>query len=203
MVNIHDFPQASIGKAIPYGIYDIPHNKGTVYVGHTFDTPRFAVDAISRWWREEGMKQYPSAKQLLILADAGGSNSYRSRLWKHQLQTELSDRHGLAVTVCHYPSGCSKWNPVEHRLFSFISMNWAGKPLQTFEKILSYIRGTMTQTGLTVKAWMIERIYEIGERVSDEAMKLLNMTRDKVCPDWNYTFHPRAIPLIDNEEYSW
>lgn len=178
-------------------------NTGTIYVGHTFDTPRFAVDAITRWWEDEGKVQYPEATRLLILADAGGSNSCRSRLWKQQLQEQLSDRHQLAITVCHYPSGCSKWNPIEHRLFSFISMNWAGKPLRTFKQTLSYIRGTVTRTGLSVKAWMIEKIYETGERASDEAMKLLNMTRAEVCPQWNYTFRPRAQCPKNANAYVW
>jgi hypothetical protein len=131
-VNVHDFLGDSLGRAVPYGIYDVLNNCGTVYVGNSADTPAFAVDAIAGWWKDQGLAAFPTAKQLLILADAGGSNSYRARLWKERLQTVLCDRLGLEVTVCHYPTGCSKWNPVEHRLFSFISGNCAGTPLRTW-----------------------------------------------------------------------
>ena len=151
-VLIHDWPTDSIGRAIPYGIYDTSSNHGYVCIGDCFDTPRFAVEAITHWWRDEGYACYPSARRLLILADGGGSNSCRSRVWKAQLQQQLCDACGLAVTVCHYPTGCSKWNPIEHRLFSHISLNWAGVPLRTFETVVSYIAGTTTTTGLRVKA---------------------------------------------------
>ena len=190
-VNVHDFPQDAVGRAVPYGIYDLIHNRGCVYVGTSADTPQFAVDVIAAWWENEGKIVFPEADQLLILADAGGSNGYRLRVWKHQLQEQLSDQFGLAVTVCHYPTGCSKWNPIDHRLFSHISINWAGRPLRTFDTMLAYIRGTTTTTGLTVKAFLLEGVYETGQRVSDAEMKRLNLERHTVCPDWNYTFRPR------------
>jgi hypothetical protein len=131
VVNAHDFRQDALGRAVPYGIYDLTHNRGTVYVGQSADTPRFAVDMITRWWVDEGQAAFPAAREVLILADGGGSNSARSRGWKRHLQTHLADRFGLAVTVCHFPPGCSKWNPIEHRLFGPMSLNWAGHPLAT------------------------------------------------------------------------
>ncbi len=127
-VNVHDFPPEALGKAVRYGIYDLTHNRGTVYVGSSADTPEFAVTALARWWEEEGRATYPEANQLLVLADSGGSNGYRPRMWKQQLQEQLSDRYGLTVVVWDSPTGCSKWNPIEHRLFSYISLNWAGCP---------------------------------------------------------------------------
>jgi hypothetical protein len=191
-VNSHDFPQEADGRAVPYGIYDLTHNHGTVYVGASGDTPRFAVDAIARWWEERGRTAFPQAQQLLILADAGGSNGCRPRLWKQQLQAQLSDRLGLTVTVCHYPPGCSKWNPIEHRLFSQISRNWAGQPLRTWDRLLGYIRGTTTTTGLAVDAFCLAGSYETGQQVTDTEMQALNLTRHEVCPTWNYTIRPRA-----------
>lgn len=204
-VNTHDFPQDADGRAVPYGSYDLTHNHGTVYVGSSGDTPQFAVDAIARWWEERGRRVLLHAEQLLILADAGGSNGCRPRLWKAQLQVQLSDRLGLTVTVCHYPTGCSKWNPIEHRLFSHISLNWAGKPLRTWEVLLGYIRGTTTTTGLQVDAFRLEGQYETGQRVSDAAMEALNLTRHTVCPIWNYTIRPRidpgaAAPVMEDRE---
>lgn len=204
-VNTHDFPQDAEGRAVPYGIYDLIHNQGTVYVGSSADTPQFAVDAIARWWEERGRRVFPHADHMLILADSGGSNGCRPRLWKAQLQEQLSDRLGLTVTVCHYPTGCSKWNPIEHRLFSHISLNWAGKPLRTWEVLLGYLRGTTTTTGLQVDAFRLEGLYETGQRVSDVAMEALNMTRHTVCPTWNYTIRPRvaseaATPVMEDRE---
>jgi len=191
VVNVHDFPQDAVGRAVPYGIYELSSNRGSVYVGTSADTPKFAVDAISSWWQDEGKVSYPHADQLLILADSGGSNSYRSRVWKRQLQDQLSDQFGLKVTVCHYPTGCSRWNPVEYRLFSHISLNWMGKPLRTFDSMLAYIRGTTTTTGLTVKASLVEGVYEKGQGVSDAEMETLNLERHETCPNWNYTLRPR------------
>jgi hypothetical protein len=162
-----------------------------VGVGDCFDTPRFAVETIRDWWGREGYRHYPKAKRLLILADAGGSNSCRSRVWKAQLQEQLCDECGLAVTVCHYPSGCSKWNPIEHRLFSQISLNWAGKPLRSFEAMTGYIAATSTRTGLTVTGALKRGGNELGERVTDDEMKRLRLTRHSVCPQWNYTLRPR------------
>jgi len=138
-VLVHDFPEDGAGRAVPYGIYDLVRNQGAVYVGRSADTPRFAVAAIAAWWQEHGHAAYPLADQILILADAGGSNSCHFRMWKHQLQTDLADRLGLTVTVSHYPAHCSKWNPIEHRLFSFISLNWAGQPLRSFDTLLATI----------------------------------------------------------------
>jgi hypothetical protein len=191
-VNVHDFRQDSLGRAVPYGIYDPTRNCGTVCVGQSADTPRFAVAAIARWWQEEGQAAYPRARQLLVLADAGGSNGCSSRLWKQQLQQHLCDRFGLSVTVCHYPTGCSKWNPVEHRLFSQISGNWAGQPLRTWDILLACIRGTTTSTGLVVRAYRDDWVYRTGETVSDAEMVSLNLERHRVCPTWNYTIRPRA-----------
>lgn len=191
-VNGHDFLSQGLGRAVPYGIYDLRHNRGYVYVGRSADTPEFAVDAIVQWWETEGKAAYPQADRLLILADAGGSNGARPRLWKQQLQQQVADRLGLTVTICHYPTGCSKYNPIEHRLFSFISINWAGKPLRTFETMLNCIRETTTTTGLKVKAFLMNRTYAKGQRITDAEMNTLNATRDAVCPNWNYTLQPRS-----------
>jgi Rhodopirellula transposase DDE domain len=190
-VNVHDFTADASGRAVPYGIYDLERNKGAVYVGTSADTPEFAVTAIARWWQQQGRVAYPQAAQLLILADAGGSNGCRLHLWKEQLQSRLSDRLGLTVTVCHYPTGCSKWNPIEHRLFSQISLNWAGQPLRTFETLLGYIRGTTTRTGLKVTARLLAGVYQVGKRVADAVMKSLKIEHHAVCPQWNYTIRPR------------
>jgi hypothetical protein len=159
-VNEHDYASQAECLAVPFGVYDIARNEGYVVVGISHNTPEFAVTSIARWWEEEGRAAYPGAKEVLILADGGGGNGSRARAWKLNLQEKLCDRFGLAVTVCHYPSGCSKWNPVEHRLFSQISKNWEGKPLRTLGIMLGYIRGTTTTTGLTVKACLDEAIYK-------------------------------------------
>jgi hypothetical protein len=190
-VNVHDFPSDAEGRAVPYGLYDVAKNRGWVVVGQSADTPEFAVDAVARWWEEEGRARYPEAKRLLILADGGGSNAARSRVWKQQGQAQLADRLGLEVTVCHYPRGCSKYNPIEHRLFSFISLNWAGQPLRSFEAMLGFIRNTTTAAGLKVQAVLNEKVYATGRQVSDAEMKTLNLERHAVCPDWNYTIRPR------------
>lgn len=197
-VNVHDFRPDALGRAVPYGIYDLLHNRGTVYVGQSADTPRFAVDLLARWWVDEGHAAFPAASELLILADGGGSNSSRSRVWKQQLQEQLCDQYGLAVTVCHFPPGCSKWNPIEHRLFGPISSNWAGHPLATWTTMLGYLQGTTTTTGLTVRAALHHGIYQTGESVSDADMAALNLTRHDVCPTWNYTLRPRATPAPDS-----
>jgi hypothetical protein len=187
----HDFEQDALGKAVPYGIYDLKYNQGYVYVGKSADTPQFAVEMIVRWWTTEGKKRYPQADKLLILADAGGSNGCRPRVWKYQLQDQLADHLGLEVTVCHYPTGTSKWNPIEHQLFGPISVNWAGEPLRTFEFMLACIRGTSNDTGLTVQACLIEQVYEKGVKVAKEAMDALNIHFHATCPRWNYTIKPR------------
>lgn len=190
-VNVHDFRQDALGRSVPYGIYNLNHNRGYVYVGNSADTPQFAVDALASWWIGEGQGDFPEADKILVLADAGGSNGYRPRRWKQQLQEQLADRLGLEVVVSHYPTGASKWNPVEHRLFGPISINWAGKPLRTFEAMLTYIRGTTTETGLKVKAFLLDRHYEKGMKVSDQEMQALNLERPDTSPQWNYTIKPR------------
>jgi hypothetical protein len=190
-VNSHDFPSNAEGQAIPYGIYDIRHNRGYVAVGHSADTPELAVDAIVWWWRHFGQSLYPHAPELLLLADGGGSNGYRPRRWKQQLQLKLADAFDLAVTVCHYPTGASKWNPIEHRLFSQISKTWAATPLTAYAVVLDAIRSTTTTTGLRVEATQIETIYEKGLSVTDAEMELLMLETHAVCPHWNYTIRPR------------
>jgi hypothetical protein len=191
LVNGHDFPHDAVARAVPYGIYDLQHNRGTVYVGTSADTPQFAAEAVAAWWQAEGPATYPAATGLLILADAGGSNSCRARAWKYALQTVLADPFGLHVTVCHYPTGCSKWNPIEHRLFSNISLNWAGKPLRTLGHLLAYVRGTTTAPGLTVSAHQVDTVYPPGARISKDQMAALDLDLHAVCPRWNYTLHPR------------
>lgn len=166
-------------------------NIGSVFVGTSNNTSKFAVDSISRWWRNEGIQGYSNKNQLLILADGGGSNGWKSRSWKKNIQDELCNRLNLIVTVCHYPTGCSKWNPIEHRLFSQISINWAGKPLRTLDIMLGYIRGTTTKTGLTVKAYLQDGVYEKGQRVTKEEFEQLNIAAHTTLPDWNYTISPQ------------
>jgi hypothetical protein len=195
-VNAHDFEQDALGKAVPYGVYDLTHNRGYVYVGQSADTPQFAVEQIAAWWQTVGCRDFPATKRLLILCDAGRSNGYRPRLWKQQLQELLADRLGLAVTVCHYPSGASKWNPIEHRLFGPISVNWAAQPLISFEKTLALIRGTVTETGLSVEAFLVHKVYATGLKVSETVMKGLNVVHHTVCPNWNYTVHPRSLETL-------
>lgn len=191
-VNAYDFRDDALARAVPYGLYDPRRDRGWVYVGLSADTAAFAVDAIARWWREAGRQAYPDADELLILCDGGGSNSYRTRLWKQQIQEKLADRWGLWVTVCHYPRGASKWNPVEHRLFSRISINWAGKPLRTLGTFLACIRGTKTEAGWPVRATLLAGTYEDGITVPDEEVQTWRITRHPVCPQWNYTIKPRG-----------
>jgi len=189
-VNDHDFPSEATGKAIPYGIYDIHSNLGTIFVGTSIDTPKFAVDSIEAWWVLEGWERYPNAKELVILADGGGSNSSQSRAWKHNLFSQLAARHRITVTVAHYPPGTSKWNPIEHRLFSEVSKNWAGRPLETFETVLNCLRTTTTKTGLKVRAHLVRRQYEKGIKISDKQMDALPITLHDSLPKWNYTIRP-------------
>jgi hypothetical protein len=202
VVDVHDFPQDAIGRAVPYGIYDLQHNRGTVYVGQSSDTPTFAVDNIAQWCATELQARFPGATQLLIEADSGGSNSARSRVWKQALQARVADRFGLTVTVCHYPTGASKWNPIEHRLFSEISKTWAGCPLRSFELVQHYIRDTRTATGLQVEAHLVSTVYAKGVTVAGEEMATLNIQAHEVCPQWNYTLHPRVdcAPFCHNAE---
>lgn len=191
-VNVHDFPSEAEGRAVPYGIYDLGRNTGRIVVGDSADTPEFAVDALKAWWETEGHLRYPPTAPWLILADGGGSNGCRPRNWKKQLQEQICDRLGVTVTVCHYPTGCSKWNPIEHRLFGPISVNWAGEPLESFEKMMALIEGTTTETGLEVEAQRLEGKYEKGRKVSDAEMGALHLERHSVCPNWNYTLRPRS-----------
>lgn len=195
-VNVHDFPSDADGRAVPYGIYDQSHNCGTVYVGQSADTPTFAVDNLVRWCETELPLRFPGKTELLIEADSGGSNGARCRVWKQLLQEKVADRFGLTITVCHYPTGCSKWNPIEHRLFSEITKTWAGCPLRSFDVMLQYIQETKTETGLAVQAVLVTQTYETGVKTSDEVMKNLNLEAHEVCPQWNYTIRPRsAVPL--------
>lgn len=193
-VDVHDFPNDAVGRAVPYGLYDIQHNRGIVYVGQSADTPAFAVDNIVRWCQTERLAYFPEATRLLIEADCGGSNGSRSRVWKRDLQVKVADAFGLTVTVCHYPTGASKWNPIEHRLFSEISKTWAGCPLRSYDLMLDYIRDTKTQTGLTVQAYLVTDLYETGVKVPDKEMAGLNIEAHDVCPQWNYTIRPRLTP---------
>lgn len=189
-VRDHDFRSEAQGIAIPYGVYDVLANRGTVFVGTSHDTPAFAVDSIESWWRREGRRRYRGAGELAILADAGGSNAPTCRAWKLGLQRQLSARHGLKVTVAHYPSGASKWNPIEHRLFSQISKNWAGRPLESYETILNYLRTTSTRTGLRLQAHLVTRHYEKGAKIPNKVMRDLPILKDQDLPRWNYVISP-------------
>ena len=189
-VHEHDFTSTAECRAIPFGVYDLGRNEGFVTVGVSNDTPEFAVNAIAGWWKKDGRRAYPSASRLLILADCGGTNGCRFRAWKSRLQRAVCDQFGLEVMVCHYPPGCSKWNPIERRLFSHISMNWAGKPLRSLDLMLGYIRGTTTATGLKVKASLDERTYRKGEAVSKDEMEGLRLSASATLPVWNYTISP-------------
>ena len=189
-VSVHDFPHLGKGKAIPYGTYDVARDEALVNVGITHETADFAVASIRRWWRLLGRRAYPQAKRLLICADAGGSNGNRLRAWKAHLQ-QLADDLPLAITVCHYPPGTSKWNKIEHRLFSFISVNWKGRPLLSFEAVVNLIGATTTTRGLKVKAVLDTKPYEPGEKIGDAEMRLLHLKPHDFHGDWNYTLHPR------------
>jgi len=188
-VNVHDFPNMADGKAVPYGAYDIARNRAVVNVGISHDTADFAVESIRRWWRVDGRRAYPKAKRLLICADSGGSNGARRRTWKVALQ-QLCDEIPIVITVCHYPPGTSKWNKIEHRLFSFISLNWRGVPLVNFETVVNLIGATRTRTGLRVKAILDTNEYKKGIKVPDEDMNSLHLTRHRFHGDWNYTIRP-------------
>ena len=187
----HDFRTDSIGVAIPYGIYDVHENRGALVVGVSHDTPAFAAHAIAHWWQQEGSRRYSGSRQLLILADTGGSNSARSHAWKTELQSQLANSFALAVTVAHFPSGASKWNPIEHRLFSEVSRNWAAEPLDSYQKILNSARTTKTQTGLTVTAYLDRRFYPCGVKPSPDQIASLRLQRHETLPEWNYTIRPQ------------
>jgi len=193
-VRVYDFPIPELGRATPYGVYDLAHNAGWVNVGIDHDTAAFAVESIRRWWNEVGKLEYPEAKRLLISADGGGSNGSRIRLWKWELQ-HLADETGLSIMVCHLPPGTSKWNKIEHRLFSFISQNWRGKPLLSYEVIIKLIAATRTTKGLTVQSFLDTNTYPLGRKVSDEDMATLRVLRDNFHGEWNYTILPRTPSL--------
>jgi len=189
-VRVHDFLDPDLGKAIPYGVYDLANNEGWVSVGIDHDTAEFAVNAIRLWWTRMGRHRFPRARTLLITADGGGSNGPRSRLWKWALQ-RLADDFDLTLSVCHLPPGTSKWNKIEHRLFSFISQNWRGKPLVSHQVIVNLIAATTTRTGLRVKAALDTRRYETARQVPDEVFARLRITPHTFHGDWNYTIAPR------------
>jgi hypothetical protein len=192
LVNDHDFRSDATGIAVPYGIYDMHANRGTLFVGVSHDTPEFAVDCIEKWWRSEGRIRYPRAPELAILADGGGSNGATCRAWKVGLQRHLCERHGLTVTVAHFPPGASKWNPIEHRFFSELSKNWAGRPLDSHETILKYARTTATCTGMRVRAHLVKRQYKKGNKITDAEMSRLSITSDEELPRWNYSLAPSS-----------
>jgi hypothetical protein len=201
LTNDHDFLTYAEGKAALYGVYDQKENIGFVSIGMfiktgksilSADTPEFAVESIERWWHYRGSKTYPNTEEILILADAGGSNGYRSHLWKIKLLQILCDRHGIRVTVCHYPPGASKWNPIEHRLFSEISKNWQGTPLIDYETVYQYTVSTKTTTGLQTEAILVSKQYEKGLKACKEDMENLNIQRHESNPVWNYTLSPRG-----------
>lgn len=189
-VRVHDFQDKTLGKAIPYGVYDIVNNQGWVNVGIDHDTAQFAANSIRNWWREMGQRRFPRASELLITADGGGSNSSRSRLWKFALQG-LADDLKLKLFVCHFPPGTSKWNKIEHRMFSFITQNWRGKPLVSHQAIVNLIAGTTTRTGLIVKAALDTRHYDTKIKVSDAELAQLRLKRHEFHGEWNYTISPR------------
>jgi len=191
-VRVHDFMIKEKGKASPYGVYDLARNEGWVSVGIDHDTAAFAVQSIRRWWRKMGRPVYPKARSLLVTADAGGSNGARTRLWKWELQ-RLADQTGLSVSVCHFPPGTSKWNKIEHRLFSFISRNWRGRPLESLAIIVNLIGSTRTSHGLRVRCEIDPSRYPKGQKITDAQMESLNLKRDQFHGDWNYTIHPRHL----------
>jgi hypothetical protein len=190
-VNVHDFIDKEKGHARPYGVFDLQKNEAWVSVGLSHDTAEFAVQSIRTWWNEMGASKYPSASSLVITADGGGSNGYRLRLWKLELQL-LVDQIGFPITVCHLPPGTSKWNKIEHRLFSFITQNWRGKPLVTHQVIVNLIAATTTKKGLVVRSRLDERIYPKGRRVSDKQLALVNLVPHAFHGEWNYTIRPTA-----------
>lgn len=199
LVNDHDFLTYAIGKAALYGIFDDKENSGFVSIGMflkegksfiSSDTPEFAVESIERWWLNEGLKKYKNQNEILIEADAGGSNGYRPHMWKVKLQEILCDKYGMKVTVCHYPPGASKWNLIEHRLFSEISKNWQATPLIDYETVLKYTKSTTTKTGLITNAVLVDKKYEKGLKASEDDLKKLNIEYHEVNPSWNYTISP-------------
>jgi transposase len=190
-VNVYDFPDKELGKIIPYGVYDEATNTGWVSVGVDHDTAEFAVETVRRWWRHMGSKVYPQAKRILITADGGGSNGSRCRLWKVELQ-RFADESGLAISVCHFPPGTSKWNKIEHRMFCHITENWRGRPLVSREVVVNLIGHTTTKTGLTIRSALDENSYPTGREVTEQQMETLAIKRDKFHGEWNYTIRPKT-----------
>jgi hypothetical protein len=191
LVDVHDFPSDAVGKAIPYGVYDVAANNAFVSVGIDHDTPVFAVTSIETWWMRMGAQRYPNARELFITADAGGSNGYRSRVWKAELQ-RLADKIGISIHVSHFPPGTSKWNKIEHRLFSFITINWRGRPLRSYETVVNLIGNTTNRGGLIVRARLDRRSYPVGRKVSTQEMRSLKIDADSFRGDWNYVVRPRT-----------
>jgi hypothetical protein len=190
LVNDHDFPSDASGVGISYGIYDPPHNRGTVCVGISHDTAAFAAHSIATWWKREGSRRWGRVPKLLVLADSGGSNSCRSWVWKTELQAQVCNAFGFTVTIAHYPTGASKWNPIEHRLFSEISKNWAAEPLTSYETMLNFIRTTSTQTGLVVTAYLDRKEYPTGLKPDPSLISSLSLKHSTTLPKWNYTIAP-------------
>lgn len=188
----HDFPDPSVPKAVPYGVYDVGKNVGWVNVGVAADTAEFAVESIRQWWIRMGKKRYPNATRLFICSDSGGSNGYRIHLWKHEIQ-KFCNRYNMQVTVSHYPPGTSKWNKIEHRLFSYITQNWRGRPLTDYRTVVDLIASTTTKSGLTVKVRLDKKQYKKGKKVSADEIKKLNIRRHKFHGEWNYTIRPQTV----------
>jgi len=191
-VKVYDFLSEAQGKAIPYGVYDIVNNKGWVNVGIDKDTAEFAVQTIRNWWYQMGKELYPQSQELLITADSGGSNGARVRLWKKELQALANETH-LGISVCHFPPGTSKWNKIEHRLFSYLSKNWRARPLISYEVIVNLIAGTHTQNGLEVKCELDRKSYARGRKVTDKELAAINLSRETFHGDWNYSIRPAAL----------
>jgi len=189
----HDFRSNAKGTAAPFGFYDHEANRGFVVVGTSRETPTFVVDCLRTWWRMDGKVRYPNSKHILILADCGGGNGCRCRVWRVRLQTKFCDHYRVSVTICHYPPGTSKWNTIEHSLFNQISKNWQGQPLDSYERILKSIRTTTTETGLKVRAVLNKRTYPTGVKVTDKELNQLSLRKHKALPKWNYTIKPRKI----------
>ena len=200
-VRVHDFEDKQLGKGVPYGVYDTGRNEGWVSVGTNHDTAEFAVAPIREWWKRMGSQNYPQAQELLITADAGGSNGYRPRLWKRELQ-ELADETGLQITVCHFPPGTSKWNKIEHRMFSQITLNWRGRPLTTIETIVNLIANTTTSAGLTIQAALDNRTYAKGISITDHEMAELQLAPANFHGEWNYTITSRKSPVIETNTHA-
>ena len=191
-VSDHDFRSDALGIATPYGIFDLTRNQSSVFVGTSHDTPAFAVHNVTQWWRDHGRQHYPQADALFILADSGGSNGARVRAWKWELQNQWVDPFGLTVTVCHYPTGASQWNPIEHRLFRQISKHWAGQPLNSFDTIVRLIRQTQTRTGLRVSGRLVQQDCPTAQKTSAAQTRLLSLVPHSLLPTWNSTLAPRS-----------